>query len=76
VKSVVHVEKSRCAFINFKERKDAERAAEAWASGVDIDGTRANVKWGRSRGAVAGAAPAASASGGSGMASAMVAAKD
>jgi len=53
VKSVVHVEKSCCAFINFKERKDAERAAEAWANGVDVGGTHANVKWGRSRGAAA-----------------------
>jgi len=62
VKSVVHVEKSRCAFINFKERKDAERAAEAWASGVEVDGTQVNVKWGRSRGA-AGATSGGGASG-------------
>ncbi|KAH7340216.1 pre-mRNA-splicing factor SLT11 [Rhizoctonia solani] len=76
VKSVVHVEKSRCAFINFKERKDAERAAEAWAGGVEVDGTKVNVKWGRSRGAAAGAAPSASTSSGSGMASRMVTAAD
>ena len=72
IKSVVHVEKSRCAFVNFKERKDAERAAEAWANGVEVGSTRVNVKWGRSRGAAAGAAPSAGASSSaSGMASRM-----
>ncbi|CAE7117704.1 unnamed protein product, partial [Rhizoctonia solani] len=75
VKSVVHVEKSRCAFINFKERQDAERAAEAWAGGVEVDGTKANVKWGRSRGAAA-AAPSTSTPSGSGTASSMVTATD
>ncbi|KAL0581566.1 Pre-mRNA-splicing factor slt11 [Marasmius crinis-equi] len=49
LKSVVHVEKSRCAFVNFKDRETAEQAAEAWANGLDIDGQRAAVKWGRSR---------------------------
>ncbi|KAF9265457.1 hypothetical protein L218DRAFT_957038 [Marasmius fiardii PR-910] len=49
LKSVVHVEKSRCAFVNFKDREIAERAAEAWANGLDIEGQRVVVKWGRSR---------------------------
>ena len=48
----------RCAFINFKDRFSAERAAEAWASGLDFDGERVAVKWGRSRaGAKAAAGP-------------------
>ncbi|KAG8700896.1 Pre-mRNA-splicing factor slt11 [Ceratobasidium sp. 394] len=63
IKSVVHVEKSRCAFVNFRERKDAEQAAEAWANGVEVDGTKVDVKWGRSRGAAAGAANSGGASG-------------
>ncbi|KAG8959246.1 Pre-mRNA-splicing factor slt11 [Tulasnella sp. 408] len=62
-KSVVHVAKNRCAFVNFIDRASAEKAAEAWASGVDIDDTRASVKWGRSRpkpGAGGGAGPSTS----------------
>ncbi|KAF8201527.1 hypothetical protein BJ912DRAFT_945592 [Pholiota molesta] len=49
LKSVVHVEKTRCAFINFKERAVAETAAQAWANGLEIEGERVAVKWGRSR---------------------------
>lgn len=48
-RSIVHVAKSRCAFVNFTDRQSAERAAEAWASGVDIDGSHIAVKWGRSK---------------------------
>lgn len=40
---------TRCAFVNFKDRVSAERAAEAWAKGLDMDGQRASVKWGRSK---------------------------
>jgi hypothetical protein len=40
---------SRCAFVNFKDRESAERAAEAWANGLDLDGERVSVRWGRSR---------------------------
>ena len=43
----------RCAFINFKDRPSAERAAEAWANGLDIEDQRVGVKWGRSRNASA-----------------------
>lgn len=39
----------RCAFINFKDRTSAERAAEAWANGLDMDGERLAVRWGRSK---------------------------
>jgi len=53
LKSVVHVAKSKCAFINFKDRDSAERAAEAWANGIDIDGQRVTVKWGRGRNSAA-----------------------
>lgn len=49
LKSVVHVEKTRCAFVNFKERAVAETAAQAWANGLEIDGERIAVKWGRSK---------------------------
>ncbi|CAA7271534.1 unnamed protein product [Cyclocybe aegerita] len=49
LKSIVHVEKTRCAFVNFKERSTAETAAQGWANGVEIDGERIVVKWGRSK---------------------------
>lgn len=51
----------RCAFVNFKDRASAERAAEAWANGLDIDGERVGVKWGRSRPAAAKASASSSA---------------
>ncbi|KAH9843080.1 pre-mRNA-splicing factor SLT11 [Rhodofomes roseus] len=53
IKSIVHVAKSRCAFINFKDRASAEVAAQAWANGFELDGTSATVKWGRSKGTTA-----------------------
>ncbi|KAF9564384.1 hypothetical protein CPC08DRAFT_788981 [Agrocybe pediades] len=49
LKSVVHIEKTRCAFVNFKERSAAETAAQAWANGLEIDGERIAIKWGRSK---------------------------
>jgi len=49
LKSVVHVAKSRCAFMNFKDRASAERAAEAWSHGLDMDGERISVRWGRGK---------------------------
>jgi pre-mRNA-splicing factor RBM22/SLT11 len=39
----------RCAFVNFKDRAAAERAAEAWANGLDMEGERLGVRWGRSK---------------------------
>jgi pre-mRNA-splicing factor RBM22/SLT11 len=39
----------RCAFVNFKDRVSAERAAEAWANGLDMDGERLDIRWGRSK---------------------------
>jgi pre-mRNA-splicing factor RBM22/SLT11 len=47
----------RCAFVNFKDRDSAERAAEAWANGLDMDDERVLVKWGRSKGSAKSAAP-------------------
>ena len=49
IRSVVHVAKSRCAFVNFKSRAAAERAAEAWAAGLDMEGQVVGVKWRKSR---------------------------
>jgi len=60
LRSIVHVAKSRCAFVNFKDRLSAERAAEAWANGLDLDGERLGIRWGRSKNTTA-PPPAASA---------------
>jgi len=60
LRSIVHVAKSRCAFVNFKDRISAERAAEAWSNGLDMDGERLGVRWGRSKNSSA-PPPAASA---------------
>ncbi|KIP09080.1 hypothetical protein PHLGIDRAFT_103302 [Phlebiopsis gigantea 11061_1 CR5-6] len=49
IKSVVHVVKSRCAFVNFKDRETAELAAAAWSNGFEIEGQAVGVKWGRSK---------------------------
>lgn len=40
-----------CAFINFAQRSMAERVAEALAAqdGIEVDGKRVKVVWGRSR---------------------------
>ncbi|KAK0463991.1 uncharacterized protein EV420DRAFT_1521044, partial [Desarmillaria tabescens] len=44
-----HDDETIVAFINFKERSIAERAVEAWANGLEIDGERIAIKWGRSK---------------------------
>ncbi|KAF7305026.1 Pre-mRNA splicing factor [Mycena kentingensis (nom. inval.)] len=49
LKSIVHVPKTKCAFVNFKSRSAAETASHAWANGVEIDGERVTVRWGRGR---------------------------
>jgi len=51
LKSIVHVAKSRCAFVNFIDRESAEHAAQAWANGLEMEGETLGVKWGRSKGA-------------------------
>ncbi|KAI0064577.1 pre-mRNA-splicing factor SLT11 [Artomyces pyxidatus] len=58
IRSVVHVAKSRCAFVNFKDRAAAERAAQAWSGGLELEGEQLGVRWGRSK-PPAGAASAA-----------------
>jgi len=63
IRNVVYVAKSRCAFVNFKSRGAAERAAEAWAAGLDMDGRVVGVKWGKSRAQKAGGAAAGTAEG-------------
>jgi len=60
LRSVVHVAKSRCAFVNFKDRSSAERAAEAWANGLDMDGERLSVRWGRSKNGTSAVKPGGS----------------
>ncbi|EPQ58723.1 hypothetical protein GLOTRDRAFT_36495 [Gloeophyllum trabeum ATCC 11539] len=58
----------RCAFVNFRDRPSAELAAQAWANGLDIEGERVSVRWGRSKNSAASsskppvAAPKAAAS--------------
>lgn len=64
---IIHLKAAnfRCAFVNFKDRISAERAAEAWANGLDMDGERLGVRWGRSKNTSAttpAAAPAVTAS--------------
>ncbi|TFL07543.1 hypothetical protein BDV98DRAFT_520513 [Pterulicium gracile] len=51
LRSVVHVAKSRCAFVNFKTREAAEHAAGAWSNGLDLNDTQVTVKWGKSKAA-------------------------
>ncbi|KAF8743639.1 hypothetical protein AX14_001696 [Amanita brunnescens Koide BX004] len=51
LKSIVHVAKTRCAFVNFQERSAAETAAQAWANGLEIDGENVTIKWGRGKAA-------------------------
>lgn len=53
LRSIVYVAKTRCAFVNFKDRASAEEAAKAWANGLELSGETVAVKWGRSKGAAA-----------------------
>ncbi|TFY65802.1 hypothetical protein EVG20_g5287 [Dentipellis fragilis] len=57
LRSVVYVAKSRCAFVNFKDRASAELAAQAWANGLDMDSERVGVRWGRSKNSTTGKNP-------------------
>ncbi|KGB75380.1 pre-mRNA-splicing factor SLT11 [Cryptococcus deuterogattii 99/473] len=51
VKSITIVETSHCAFVNFNQRSMAERAADALAAqgGIEVEGKKAKVVWGRAR---------------------------
>lgn len=43
--------------MNFKDRASSETAAQAWASGLDIDGEVVAVRWGRGKTQAGGAKP-------------------
>lgn len=63
IKSITLVPTSKCAFVNFRAREQAEWAAERCAVKVEIGGKEIRVSWGRSRpgkkgGASTSAAPA------------------
>ncbi|PVG04009.1 hypothetical protein CPB86DRAFT_869351 [Serendipita vermifera] len=62
IRSIVHVSKTKSAFVNFTSRNAAERAAQAWAGGLDWDGNIVGVKWGRSKNKQAGQPSTASTS--------------
>ncbi|KAJ2559921.1 Pre-mRNA-splicing factor slt11 [Coemansia sp. RSA 1822] len=49
LKSVVVVEKSSCAFVNFKTRSSAEAAALAARDGCVVNGLSVRLAWGRPR---------------------------
>ncbi|CAD6574083.1 MAG: Pre-mRNA-splicing factor slt11 [Tremellales sp. Tagirdzhanova-0007] len=51
LRSLTVVDASHCAFVNFVSRSLAERAAEALSAqnGIEVQGKRAKVVWGRSR---------------------------
>ncbi|KAJ2211021.1 Pre-mRNA-splicing factor slt11 [Coemansia sp. RSA 518] len=49
LKSVVVVEKSSCAFVNFKTRTGAEAAALAASDGCVVNGLSVRLAWGRPR---------------------------
>ncbi|KAK4058642.1 Pre-mRNA-splicing factor slt11 [Microbotryomycetes sp. JL221] len=49
IKSVVLVQTSKVAFVNFTSRQQAEDAAGRCSLGVKVDGQNVKVQWGRSR---------------------------
>ncbi len=49
IKSVTLVTASRCAFVNFTSRQNAERAAAHCSTKMDWDNTTVRITWGRSR---------------------------
>ncbi|PVV04141.1 hypothetical protein BB560_001359 [Smittium megazygosporum] len=49
IKSLVLVEKSKCAFVNFKHRASAEAAADSSLGSCTINGHRVKLSWGRPR---------------------------
>ncbi|KAE8249577.1 hypothetical protein A4X13_0g5160 [Tilletia indica] len=49
IKTITLVPKTKCAFVNFTSREQAERAAARCSSKMDMDGTEIRVSWGRSR---------------------------
>ncbi|EJU05307.1 hypothetical protein DACRYDRAFT_92681 [Dacryopinax primogenitus] len=49
LRGVVYVEKSNCAFINFRTRAAAEENAKALAKGLEIGGRTIGLRWARPR---------------------------
>ncbi|KZT56394.1 hypothetical protein CALCODRAFT_543815 [Calocera cornea HHB12733] len=49
LRGVVYVEKSNCAFINFKTRAAAEEHVKALARGLEIGGKTVGLRWARAR---------------------------
>lgn len=49
IKSVTMVPASKCAFVNFRRREEAEEAAQRCAVKVELAGKEVRVAWGRSR---------------------------
>ena len=49
IKSITLVPASKCAFVNFRRREEAEAAALRCAVKVQIEGQDVRVAWGRSR---------------------------
>lgn len=49
IKSITMVPTSKCAFVNFTNRANAESAAVKCAFRMELDGTEVRVAWGRSR---------------------------
>lgn len=49
IKSITLVTASRCAFVNFTSRQNAERAAAHCSPKMDWDNTTVRITWGRSR---------------------------
>jgi pre-mRNA-splicing factor RBM22/SLT11 len=49
IKSITMVPTSKCAFVNFASRGDAESAAQRCAFKMELDGKEIRVAWGRSR---------------------------
>lgn len=49
IRSITLVKASKCAFVNFKQRQDAEAAALRAAVKVQLDGKEIRVAWGRAK---------------------------
>lgn len=50
IRSITHIARQQCAFIQFTQRVAAELAAERTFNKLILGGRRMNIKWGRSQG--------------------------
>jgi len=55
IRSITLVPKTKCAFVNFVNREEAERAAAQFRTKMHLEGAEIRVTWGRSRGGGGGA---------------------